>query len=48
MQAYVNYEKVLTGNKIIAILADTEDDRFKIWRKKIIKKKLLARWDKIY
>ena len=31
MQAYVNYEKVLTGNKIIAILANTEDDRFKVW-----------------
>lgn len=31
MQAYVNYEKVLTGNKIIAILANTDDDRFKVW-----------------
>lgn len=25
LQAYVEYEKVLTGNKIIAILANTED-----------------------
>ena len=31
MQAYVNYEKVLTGNKIIAIIANTEDDRVKLW-----------------
>ena len=31
LQAYVNYEKVLTGNKIIAILANTEDDRIKVW-----------------
>ena len=31
MQAYVNYEKVLTGNKIIAILANINDDRFKVW-----------------
>ncbi|MGN0032064.1 MAG: class I SAM-dependent DNA methyltransferase [Candidatus Gastranaerophilaceae bacterium] len=31
MQSYVNYEKVLTGNKIIAILANTEDERFKVW-----------------
>lgn len=31
LQAYVEYEKVLTGNKIIAILANTEDDRIKVW-----------------
>ncbi|RLA06711.1 MAG: SAM-dependent DNA methyltransferase [Gammaproteobacteria bacterium] len=31
LQAYVNYESVLTGNKIIAILANTEDDRIKVW-----------------
>lgn len=31
IQAYVNYEKVLTGNKIIAILANTLDDRIKVW-----------------
>jgi type I restriction-modification system DNA methylase subunit len=31
IQAYVNYEKVLTGNKIIAILANTEDNRIKVW-----------------
>ena len=31
LQAYVEYEKVLTGNKIIAILANTEDERIKVW-----------------
>lgn len=31
LQSYVNYEKVLTGNKIIAILANIEDDRIKVW-----------------
>lgn len=31
LQAYVEYEKVLTGNKIIAILANTEDNRIKVW-----------------
>ena len=31
LQAYVNYEKKLTNNKIIAILANTEDDRIKVW-----------------
>lgn len=31
VQSYVNYEKVLTGNKIIAILANTQDDRIKVW-----------------
>ena len=31
MQAYANYEQVLTGNKVISILANTEDDRIKVW-----------------
>ncbi|MDP3210608.1 N-6 DNA methylase [Methylotenera sp.] len=31
IQAYVNYEKVLTGNKIVAVLANTLDDRIKVW-----------------
>lgn len=31
IQAYVNYEKVLTNNKIIAILANTDDERIKVW-----------------
>lgn len=32
LAAYVKYEKQLTGYKIIAILANTEDDRIKVWR----------------
>lgn len=31
LQQYVNYETVLTGNKIIAILANTSDDRIRVW-----------------
>lgn len=31
LQSYVNYEKELTNNKIIAILANTDDDRIKVW-----------------
>ena len=31
IQAYVNYENELTGNKIIAILANTQDNRIKVW-----------------
>lgn len=32
LSAYVQYEKALTGNKVIAILANTLDDRIKVWR----------------
>lgn len=32
LSAYVEYEKALTGNKIIAILANTDDDKIKVWR----------------
>ena len=32
LSAYVEYEKGLTGNKIIAILANTEDDSLMVWR----------------
>tara|TARA_B100000579_G_C22835492_1_gene858478 strand:+ start:90 stop:1904 length:1815 start_codon:yes stop_codon:yes gene_type:complete len=31
LQAYVNYEKKLTGNKTIAILANTNDNRIRVW-----------------
>lgn len=31
LQDYVNYEKALTGNKIIAIIANTNDDRIRVW-----------------
>lgn len=30
--AYVEYEKRLTGNKIIAMVANTDDDRIKVWK----------------
>ncbi len=32
LSAYVEYEKALTGNKIIAILANTGNDDIKVWR----------------
>ena len=32
LSAYVEYEKQLTGNKIVAILANTNDDCIKVWR----------------
>lgn len=33
--AYVEYEKRLTGNKIIAIIANTEDDHISVWKSNI-------------
>lgn len=32
LSAYVEYEKKLTGNKIVAILANTDNDDLKVWR----------------
>lgn len=32
LAAYVEYEKLLTGYSVIAILANTEDDRIMVWR----------------
>ncbi len=32
LSAYVEYEKALTGNKTIAILANTTNDKVKVWR----------------
>ncbi len=32
LSAYVEYEKALTGNKTIAILANTTNDNIKVWR----------------
>ncbi len=31
LQHYINYEKELTGNKIVAIIANTEDNRTLMW-----------------
>lgn len=33
--AYVEYEKKLTGNKIVAMIANTEDDRIAVWKSEI-------------
>ncbi|MDD7183036.1 HsdM family class I SAM-dependent methyltransferase [Peptostreptococcus porci] len=32
LSAYVEYEKSLNNNKVIAILANTSDDKIKVWR----------------
>ena len=32
LSAYVEYEKQLTGNKVVAILANTVNDEVKVWR----------------
>ena len=32
LSAYVEYEKALTGNKTVAILANTINDNIKVWR----------------
>lgn len=32
LSAYVEYEKALTGNKTVAILANTTNDNIKVWR----------------
>lgn len=32
ISAYVEYEKKLTGNNIIAILANTQNDKIKVWK----------------
>ncbi len=32
LSAYVEYEKALTGNKTVAILANTTNDIIKVWR----------------
>lgn len=32
LSAYVEYEKALTGNKVVAILANTKNDKIIVWR----------------
>lgn len=41
LQAYVRYEKDLTGNKSVAILANTSDDRIMVWRGPISESSLM-------
>lgn len=39
LSAYVEYEKALTGNKTVAILANTINDNVKVWRGVVCKVK---------
>ncbi|CEP85342.1 HsdM family class I SAM-dependent methyltransferase [Paraclostridium sordellii] len=41
LAAYVEYEKNLTGNKIIAILANTSNNKIKVWRGAISESNLM-------
>lgn len=41
LEAYVNYEKQLTRNNIIAILANTDNDKIKVWKNEINDENLL-------
>lgn len=47
LQAYVKYEKDLTGNKVVAILANTDDDRIMVWRGPISDATLMERETKL-
>lgn len=41
LDAYMSYEKELTGFSVIGILANTQDDRIRVWRDRVNKKNLL-------
>lgn len=43
LSAYVEYEKALTGNKIVAILANTTNDNVKVWRGVISNDNLMSK-----
>lgn len=43
LSAYVSYENKLTGNKVIAILANTTDDRVIVWKTNITDENLLKK-----
>lgn len=43
LEAYVKYEKSLTGYSIIAILANTEDDRIMVWKDMVSDESLLSK-----
>lgn len=45
--AYVEYEKRLTGNKIIAIVANTEDERIMVWKSSVEEDRKLVREEAI-
>ena len=42
LSAYVEYEKKLTGNNIVAILANTQNDNVKVWKSEVVSDNLLA------
>lgn len=42
LSAYVEYEKGLTGNKVIAILANTKNNKIKVWRGAVAEENLLT------
>lgn len=42
MSAYVEYEKRLNSNKIVAILANTGDDKIKVWKQDINDESVLS------
>lgn len=41
LSAYVEYEKKLTGNNIVAILANTQNDKVKVWKSEVVSDNLL-------
>lgn len=43
LSAYVEYEKKLTGNKIISILANTQNNKVKVWRGAISKSNIMEK-----
>ena len=43
LSAYVQYEKTLTGNKIVAILANTSNDDIKVWLDDVSDENLLKK-----
>ena len=42
IRAYVEYEKKLTGNKIIAMIANTADNKITVWKSEVSEESLLS------
>lgn len=47
LSAYVEYEKALTGNKVIAILANTNNDMLKVYRGAVLDANLMEKESKL-
>lgn len=43
LSAYVQYEKKLTGNKIIAMVANTDDNRIRVWKDEVSEESKLSK-----